>query len=195
MAQLQHGVLRILGGIGIALLVTSSHARTQEVQVAAADLSGLVEAVHAEVIDNVVDGCWTNLPEVQGVIAQTLAASGIEIARLQQPSTAFHPALIISMAGSRIGDSYCLVQAEMTVSFIDSSHFADAASNRDVYIFNFSGVNTIFRSNVAFTSETTVNETLTNWVEQTLTQFTDDVAAKRDLPGILEIREILGPQN
>jgi len=195
MTRRQYGIRSFLGGIGIVLFASPSQANMQEVQISAGDLAGLVEAVHAEVVDNVVDGCWTNLPEVQAVIATVLAENDIDIMRLQQPSTAFHPALIVSVAGNRVNESYCLVQAEMTVSFIDSSSFADASANRDVYVFSFSGVNTIFRSNVALTSNSTVNVTVANWVEQTLTQFSNDAASKRNLPGIMEVREILGPRN
>ena len=181
--------------LSLSQSVSAASASMREVQLSAGDLSGMVEAVHLEVHDEVQNGCWTNISEIEETAIRVLASHRITTISLLEPSTAFHPALIISATGSRINDSYCLVQSEITVSFMVSSRFADATSDREIFVFSFPSVNTIFRSNVAFVATGAVNQSMAGWVEQTLIQFANQVSARRAQPGIESARGLLGPED
>jgi len=87
---------------------------------------------------------------------------------------------------------YCIVQTEVRVSFVDASRFAEANSDANVLIINFSSINTMYRSSIAIVADEQVNAELTQWAGQVVTAFSEEVTAKRGLPSVLAVRQVLG---
>lgn len=190
---------KIIGGLtgllGTLALVASANAEIVSVQISPLELPGLVDSVNLEVIDDVSDGCWTGARAVRTQVTQMLEAAGIDLADGGQADSAFHPAMIVSAAGERVNDAYCIVQTEVRVSFVSYSQFAESNADGNVLLLGVNTISTMFRANVAIVADDHVNDEITQWVGQVVGAFTQDVATKRQMQGIQTLRQSLGLTN
>ncbi len=191
-----HQLVVRTGAIAIATgLVAPANAAILNAEMNNADLLGLIEGVHLEMVDEVSDGCWTNIGDVQDQVRSAFEAANISVRSIETADSATHPALIVSARGQRVDDSYCIVQTEIRMSFVTSSRFAEASEGGDVYIINYNSVSNMFRANVAVVSNENVNAEVSTWVEQVTNALTAEINAKRELPGLAGVREQLGLSN
>lgn len=188
-------MLRTIAVAAFFIGSTSAQASTLNVEMSGADLLGLIENVHLEMIDEVADGCWTDVSNLRAHVMSILAGSGINVAQVQIADSALHPALVISARGGRAEGGFCIVQAEVLLTFVTHSRFASTNQNRDVTVVSYDSRTNMFRINVAAVSSENVNTEVGSWVGQVVTALATEIASKRQDPNLGPLRQRLGLSN
>jgi len=189
---------RVVGFAAAALtfgFMGSVQAATLNVEMSNPDLLGLVQSVHLQMVDEVGDGCWTNINEVRAQAQAILAAAQINVAQVEVPDSATHPALVISASGQRVEGGYCIVQTEARLSFVTMSRFAHGTADGNVTIVNYNSLSIMNRTTVAVVSNENVDAEVLNWVGQVVTAWSNEILARRQAENMPALRQRMGLSN
>jgi len=185
-----------LAGIAISLgLSVGANAAIFNADVNNGDLIGLIDAIHLEMVDEVSDGCWTNIAEIRNQTEGLLRTAGIPVQQLTTPDSASHPALVISAQGGRAEGGFCIVQVEASIWFVTASRFATANSQNNVIIVNYNSISNMLRANVAAVSSENVNAEAIAWTGQVINAWATAIEAKHQEPEMITLRTQLGMSN
>jgi hypothetical protein len=152
---------------------------------------GLIRAVELEVSDQVDGGCWTNSSAVAARVRAELEKAGIAV--YEEPLAfygPFSPSLRIAVLGFKSGgaNGICAGYAKVEAYYIDDTELGSLANTGKV--FRVRGVVSSWNTASLFTSGSTLNAQISEYVQESIDTLIADVLSARRIEGVKELIDV-----
>ena len=146
---------------------------------------GLIRAVELEVSDQVDDGCWTNSSAVAARARAELEKAGIAV--YTEPlafNGPFSPALEITLVGFKSGgtNGLCAGYAKVNSYYFDDTELGSLSNTGGV--FKVRGVVSSWSKSSLFTSGSTLNAQISEYVQESIDTLVADILSARRSEGV-----------
>lgn len=152
---------------------------------------GLIRAVQLEVSDQVDGGCWTNSSAVAARARAELEKAGIAV--YEEPLAfygPFSPVLEIAVLGFKSGgnNGICAGYAKVNSYYFDESELGSLANTGN--IFKVSGVVSSWSTGSLFTSGSTLNAQVSEYVQESIDTLIADILSSRRSDEVKELIKV-----